>query len=93
MDNVIDAAGWIGALLIVGAYALVSMERVTSRSDAYQYMNVVGALGVLVNSAVHRAFPSAALNVAWMVIGLYALVKARQRRVIAPTEPDKRGGH
>jgi hypothetical protein len=79
MESAIDAAGWIGALLIVGAYALVSMERVTSRSDLYQYMNVVGAFGILVNSGVHRAFPSVALNVVWMGIGLYALAKARAR--------------
>ncbi len=39
-------------------------------------INVIGALGIIVNSAVHMAVPSVALNVAWLLIALYGLVKA-----------------
>ncbi len=72
-ELLVEAAGWGGALLILGAYALLTAERVTSRSPLYQGMNVVGAAGFIVNGWWHGAIPSAALNVIWMLIGLVAL--------------------
>jgi hypothetical protein len=36
-------------------------------------MNVVGAAGFVVNGWAHRALPSTALNVIWMLIGGVAL--------------------
>lgn len=44
-------------------------------------MNVVGAAGFVVNSGANQAYPSAALNVIWAGIGLFALWSiARQAR-------------
>jgi hypothetical protein len=43
-------------------------------------MNVFGAAGFVVNSGWYGALPSAAMNVIWMGIGLYALRQLRQRR-------------
>ncbi|MDB5670668.1 MAG: hypothetical protein JWO25_1627 [Alphaproteobacteria bacterium] len=60
-------------MLILGAYLLVSMGRVTGRSALYQWMNVVGAAGFVVNGWWHRALPSASLNVIWILIGVVAL--------------------
>jgi hypothetical protein len=73
----IEIAGWAGALLILGAYALLTAERVNSRSVMYQAMNVVGAAGFIVNGWWHGALPSAVLNVIWMGIGLAALWRTR----------------
>jgi hypothetical protein len=49
-------------------------------SPAYQWMNVAGAAGFIVNSGWNGAIPSAALNVAWMLIGGFALWRIWQRR-------------
>ena len=81
-ELLVEVAGWIGAALILGAYALLTAGRVQARSVAYQAMNVVGAVGFIVNSGWNGAIPSAALNVVWAGIGLAALagiVKARRR--------------
>jgi hypothetical protein len=72
-EILVEVAGWGGALLILGAYALLTAERVTSRSALYQGMNVVGAAGFIVNGWWHGAIPSASLNVIWMLIGVVAL--------------------
>ncbi len=77
-EILVEIAGWGGALLILGGYALLTAERVTSRSPLYQAMNVVGAAGFIVNGWWHGALPSAVLNVIWMGIGLAALWRIRR---------------
>ena len=74
-----DIVGWIGAGLILGAYALLTAGKLDARSNAYQGMNVVGALGFIANGWWHGAMPSAVLNVIWAGIGLVALWKIRQK--------------
>jgi hypothetical protein len=69
----IEAIGWIAALLILVAYALLSAGKLTANDRAYQWMNVFGAIGFIINSGWNGAIPSAALNVIWAGIGLAAL--------------------
>jgi len=73
----VEVVGWVGAALILAAYALLSTGRLSARSAAYQWMNVVGAAGFVINTGWHGAIPSAVLNVVWMGIGLYALTRMR----------------
>ena len=73
LEFAIEAIGWIAALLILVAYALLSAGKLTAKDRAYQWMNVLGAIGFIVNSGWNGAIPSAALNVIWAGIGLTAL--------------------
>ena len=73
MELLIEAAGWAGALLILGSYILVSAGKLTGQSAAYQWMNIAGAAGFVVNSGWHGAIPSTALNVVWLAVGLFTL--------------------
>jgi hypothetical protein len=75
----VEIAGWTGALLILSAYLLLSMGRVSGQSASYQWMNVAGAAGFIVNGWYHGALPSAVLNVIWMLIGGTALWRMRRR--------------
>ncbi len=75
----VEILGWAGAALILGAYLLLSMGRLTGQSALYQGMNVAGAAGFIVNGWWHGALPSAVLNVIWMLIGGVALWRIRKR--------------
>jgi hypothetical protein len=66
--------------LILLAYLLVTAERLTGRSPAFQWMNLVGAAGFVVNGAWHGAIPSASLNIVWMAIAAAALVSIARRK-------------
>jgi hypothetical protein len=77
MNILIDVLGWAGMALIIGAYALLSAGKINANSKAYQLMNIAGAAGFIVNSGANRAYPSAALNVIWIGIGIYALARPR----------------
>jgi hypothetical protein len=82
----IEVVGWGGALLILLAYLLLSLGKLTGRSVLYQGLNVVGAAGFAVNGWWHGALPSATLNVVWLLIGAFALWRIRVGRQSAPAE-------
>jgi hypothetical protein len=83
MKLAVEVIGWTGAVLIIGAYALLSAGRLTSDSRVYHVMNILGAIGFVVNSGWNGALPSAALNVVWLGIGAYALLQRRRRQIKA----------
>ena len=76
----VEVVGWAGALLILLGYVLITTGRLTGRSLAYQAMNVLGAAGFAINGWWHRALPSAALNVVWLLIGVFATWRILKRR-------------
>jgi hypothetical protein len=84
---IIEAIGWLAALLILGAYLLLSLGKVDGRSRLYQCMNIAGASGMIINSGWNGAIPSAVLNAIWALIGLYALVRIRAQRRSRQTLP------
>ena len=73
----IEVVGWTGAALILASYILLSTGRLHGRSAIYQWMNVVGSAGFVINSTWNGAIPSAALNVVWMGMGLFTLWRIR----------------
>ncbi len=83
-ELLVEAAGWIGAALILLAYVLLSMGRLSGQSAVYQGMNVAGAAGFVVNGWWHGALPSASLNVAWAAIGAFALWRIVRLKKDAP---------
>jgi hypothetical protein len=81
LEIAIEMVGWAGAALILGAYALVSMGRLEGRSAMFQWMNIVGAAGFVINSGWHGAIPSTVLNIIWIGIGAATLWQLRRLRV------------
>jgi hypothetical protein len=69
----IEISGWTAALLILSGYCLLSFGKMQARSPIYQWMNITGALGFIINCTANGAWPSVALNVVWLLIGFYAL--------------------
>ncbi len=73
----IEAAGWIGAVLVLAGYALASAGRLDGRSPLFQWLNLVGAAGFVVNTAWHGAMPSMVLNIIWCGIAVFTLLRRR----------------
>ena len=81
----IEIVGWAGACLILIAYALLSSGKLDGQSRVYQWMNVFGAAGFVVNGWWHSALPSTALNVVWMLIGGITLWRIARRSSTSAT--------
>jgi hypothetical protein len=69
----IEAIGWVAAALMLSAYLLLTSGRVSGRSRLYHWLNVLSGAGFIINSGWNGAYPSAFINVVWMMIGLYGL--------------------
>ena len=85
LDILMEVVGWIGAVLILGGYALLTAEKVNAKSVSYQAMNVVGATGFIANGVWNDAWPSAVLNIIWVGIGVVALIRIFGKRRAAAT--------
>jgi hypothetical protein len=76
-QQLIDILGWIGTVLFLIAYYLVSVKKVEGDSNIYQGMNILASSLLVINTFYLRAYPSLALNAIWIVIGLIALMRRR----------------
>ena len=76
----IDVIGWVGAALLLFAYAAVSHKRLAPDGLGFQALNLGGSVMLLANAGYHGAIPSATVNFVWIGIALAAIAKARVRR-------------
>jgi hypothetical protein len=72
-QTLIDLMGWVGTVLYLVAYFLVSIKKVEGDSLSYQSMNIVAGVLLVINTLYWRAYPSLGLNAAWIGIGLITL--------------------
>ncbi len=70
-----EIAGWYGAAAIVTAYALVSFDAISSGGWLFQFLNLTGAIGIIIISTVKKVRQSIVLNIFWAVIAVIALLK------------------
>ena len=77
MELLIETMGWIGSVLIVGAYASNIYGHLRADTLPYIWMNMVGGCFFVVNTIYHHAYPSAVVNVIWVLIALNAVVKKK----------------
>jgi hypothetical protein len=74
-DLTIDILGWIGSLLLVTAYWLNSKNLINAQTRAYQLLNIVGSLTLMINTFYYGAYPSSSVNIIWLLMGLYHITK------------------
>jgi hypothetical protein len=80
MELLVGVIGWMGTVLLVTAYGLLTARRLTAGGGVYQSMNLIGGVALMINTAFYSAWPSAALNLVWFGIGLVGLIHSRRRR-------------
>lgn len=78
MDILSTIAGWIGMVLILMAYYLVSAKKVTAQAHSYQLLNFFGAIGIIWNTLVQQAWPAMTLNIVWAIIAINTLLIVRK---------------
>ena len=69
-----EIIGWIGTILIVGAYFLLSNNFFDSESLSYQTMNFFGALFLLYAAVKKKSSSLTALQIVWALIALIAII-------------------
>jgi hypothetical protein len=77
-ETFVETIGWLASILIVGAFALNSFGKISSTSKIYQLANLIGGIFFIINTIHHKAYPSAVVNVVWVIIAIVALLKLKK---------------
>lgn len=92
MTWLIATIGWVGALSVLSAHLLLIRGSTSADSHLYLSLNFVGSAFLAVSTSAVHAWPSAAVNLIWLVIGfaplVRALVKLHARRRCPSTADD-----
>ena len=72
--------GIIGAITLLYAYAMISKGTLTNTSTTYHIYNLMGAFLVGINTIYMGALGALMLNVAWMIIAIWHLIKSTRER-------------
>ena len=75
MKLLIDILGWIGSIEVIAAYGLNSYQKLRSDSLTFQLLNLTGAAFLIINTIYYHAYPSAFINVVWVIIAFFAIGK------------------
>ena len=78
MEIFIDVIGWVAAVLIVGAYYFNIKGKWQAHHKAYIFCNLIGGFFFILNTVYHKAYPSAMVNVVWVIIAIGAIIKGRK---------------
>lgn len=71
---IFDIFGWIGMVLVLLAYFLLSLEKI-SNGIGYQTLNLVAALLMAIGLFPKNAWFSFTLQIIWALVAVIALIK------------------
>ena len=71
----IEIIGWYGVVALIIAYGLISFSLLKSSDFVYQFLNLTGAIGIIVDTFSKRDYQPTAVNIVWAIIAFIALLK------------------
>ncbi len=80
MKLFIDVIGWIGSIEVILAYGLNSYKKINADSLAFQMLNLTGGAFLIANTIYYGAFPSAFINVIWVLIAIPAIFQILRKK-------------
>ena len=75
---IVNIIGWLGSAAVILAYVLVSTNRLKGDSIAYQVLNLFGGAFLVINTIFWGAYPSTFVNLVWIGIAIFAIVRAKK---------------
>jgi hypothetical protein len=69
-----DLIGWLGTLAYIVAYLLLSVGKLKAEQKTYHLLNILGALGLIVNAIHLKDYPNIIVNTVWFAIGSIAII-------------------
>ncbi len=75
---VFDFLGWIGTILMLLAYFLLSLNKINN-GKIYQLLNLAAALLMAIGLFPKNAWFSFTLQVVWAIVAIVALIKLNKK--------------
>lgn len=71
---IVSIVGWTGAILVLLAYALVTLNKIKLVGWQYPLLNIAGGAGLVLTAYTSEAWPLVALNGIWIAVGIVGLI-------------------
>lgn len=71
-----EVVGWIGVASILLAYILNTFGILEPEDRAYLFLNLVGAIGIIIDAYKDKNYQPVVLNTIWAVVALIGLVQS-----------------
>ncbi len=75
MDLLADVIGMAGTFLVVGAFFLMQLNKVSPKGLIYNLMNLIGALFLLFSLCINFNLASFVIEVFWIVASVIGLLQ------------------
>jgi len=75
-----NVIGMLGTTCVVLAYLLLQLDKLDAKGLAYNLVNLVGAILLLISLLVHFNLASFVIELFWIAASLVGLVKYLQRK-------------
>ena len=75
---IFDVCGWIGMILLVVAYMLLSMNKI-SNGILYQTMNLVAGIFMAIGLYPKNAWFSFTLQIFWATIAIVSIIRIKKK--------------
>lgn len=72
---VFTVVGWVGALIFILAYLLLSLGILSAKKPIYHILNALGAVCLVTNATYLNDFPNILVNAVWVLIAFFAIFK------------------
>ena len=69
-----DILGWIGMILVLLAYILLSSNKIDN-GNLYQFLNLVAAIFMAIGLFPTKAWFSFSLQVVWAIVSVVSIIK------------------
>ena len=76
---IVECIGWIGAIIVLIAFFMISTHRTDADKPIFHWLNVIGAIGLIIHTCYNSAFPSAFVNVIWVGVAVFSLIKLKNK--------------
>ncbi len=73
--NYFTIVGWLGVVLFVVAYLLLSLEKLNAKKATYHWLNFLGALCLVLNAVSIKDNPTIVVNIIWGLIAIFTVFK------------------
>ena len=78
--DIFQLIGLLGMICIVAAYFLLQIGRINSETLAYQTINLIGAILLIISLLEHFNLGSVLIEVFWICITFFGLYKIYKKR-------------
>ena len=76
LHEIANPLGVIGVVLVLIAYLLLQLDRLSQNAVSYSLLNLIGSMLILYSLYFYWNLASGVIEAAWLLISLYGLIKS-----------------